>query len=72
MNEICSTYGGSENSYKIFIGKWLARDLRLDEEDNIEIYFMEAEWMGFVWLRIGSNDVCYKHSNEPLGLREKY
>jgi hypothetical protein len=74
MDEICSTYGGYEihTKYLSENGKRtdLLGDLLLVEEDTIKIYFMEAVWMGFIWLRIGSNDICYKHSNEPLALRK--
>lgn len=50
----------------------LLGDLSLDEENTIKIYFMEVVWMGYFWLRIGSNDVRCEHSNEPMGLRQKY
>jgi hypothetical protein len=45
-------------------------DLGIDERIILKWVLGEMAWslwIGFIWLRIGTGEGSYEHSNEPLG-----
>jgi hypothetical protein len=56
MGEACSTYGGSENMYEVFVGKSEGHRpvgrCRRGWEGNIKMYFSEVKLKDVDWIHL--------------------